>query len=665
MSVPTTTARTASRVGTHRRDPQPRVAILRGSQLVRSRVSPLLMIAAAASWIVALATKDASHPSPFGLTATMGPLFVLAVVLNCVAFAAELYGAGRRLVLGASVALLTLVLKATVPILERMPEYDWTYKHFGVVSVLAANGHVVDPKDIYQEWPAFFALFAQLQSVTGVSLERAGAWSSCFFTSVDAVILYACFRRLGASTRTSFAAIFLMEAFAWPDTNYFSPQAFAFALSLGVLLMILTWMVPSGDQRPIRGNFLARWLIRRSGGWPLAQGPSRSTSVAWWPVILTCGAFFVLTAAHQLSPYVLVATVIGLTLFDLVRPRWLAAAFLAIAIGYFLPHLGAVTSQFKIFDGFNVFANASGNGVVAPGSPEQRLSVLCARILSFGLWGGAFAVVVALRKRPRAIAVPVILGLSPFAILVFGNYGGEAIYRVILFSSPWFSLLVARVAARAPRRRDQATLVCGLVLAAVCLTSLQSIQGELSFNVVTTSEVQASRYFYEHAPRGSSLTLAAQAFPTRLTANYNDFNQKFTTDPSLLTDPKLVDRTWDAAVLPEVDRQVRSNGGTHQFLVVSSRMKPYVEYWGLLDPASLDTFERTLSSSGDWQLWYHNDDTRIYELRSGTTVVQPPRSPSQDPPAHDAPPAVTSRPQPSATPLLPRATPEPLDQVNR
>lgn len=588
---------------------------------VSSWLSPALLAGSLVCWAAALVRADVAHPSIDGLTATLGPLFVVAILLTGLALAHEVYARSRPRVLAGAVGVLLLLMKATVPLLLREPEYPWTYKHLGVVSLFAADGRIVDPKDIYQQWPAFFALWAPLEAVAATSPERLAAWSSLVFSVFDAVIAYACFRKLGATSRLAFVGVALFQVFVWPDLNYFSPQAYGFAVSLGLLLVLLARLIGPPGARLRRWDVPARWLGRRwapgsSDGGPDAapwRRGDRTRAVA--AVLAVGGGFFVLTAAHQLSPYVVIAEVAGLALFDIVRPRWLVVVLTVIAVGYFLPQAGSVTSQFKVFDGFNVFANAAGNAAQVVGSPEQHVSVLCARLLSFSLWGGGMAVLLLRRRTLRAVAVPGILGLAPFAILVLGNYGGEAIYRVILFSSPWFAYLIALLADRVPRRPLVATGVLALAVSVLALTNLQTIQAQFADNLVTTAEVRSAEYFYAHAPTGSTLTLAAQAFPARLAADYDDINAQFTTEPSLLEDPALVGRTWGPAVLPLVEAKVRSAGGTAQFLAVSDSMKPFVRYFGLLAPSSLDALERALGQSGAWLLWSTNSDTRIYELR--------------------------------------------------
>ena len=41
------------------------------------------------------------------------------------------------------------------------------------------------------------------------------------------------------------------------------------------------------------------------------------------------------------------------------------------------------------------------------------------------------------------VAVPALLAFSPFLMIPVQSYGGEAIYRVYLFSAPWCAILIA------------------------------------------------------------------------------------------------------------------------------------------------------------------------------------------------------------------------------
>ena len=79
------------------------------------------------------------------------------------------------------------------------------------------------------------------------------------------------------------------------------------------------------------------------------------------------------------------------------------------------------------------------------------LTGYAARILSAFLW--LLALVCAFRRSRSGNSVLVPLGLffAPFLIIFGQEYGGEAIYRVFLFSLPWAACLAAVALAASAR----------------------------------------------------------------------------------------------------------------------------------------------------------------------------------------------------------------------
>jgi hypothetical protein len=602
----------------------------RESRRPRTRIRGLapfaLLLVAAGCWAAALAAAHPLQATNFGLLKIMGPLYIVAIVAVCAAFAVEFIGLSRGWVLTLATLALIALIRATTPIILHPPEYAWTYKHFGIANSLSGAGKVVDPHDIYQLWPTFFALIGQLGAAAGVDPERVGAWSSFAFGLIDTLFIYALLRGIRVDRRTALLSVFLFQAALWTDDNYFSPQAFAFALALGFWYLILRFCIRAPQDSTTSRNPLAR----RVGSWAVVATPHRPTTGLWGllPVIAICFVFFAITASHQLTPYMLILSVAGLTIFDLVRPRWLLLPLIGIAVGYFIPNAGEVTSQYTIFS-FNIFANASGNAVHARGSTGELVSVLAARGLTFLVWGAAAYVVIRRRRNAENLLLPLILALTAFGILVAGNYGGEAVYRVILFSLPWFVVIPARELASGRWAvpdvlRGRGTVLrrsAGLAVVAslMVLGGIQAAQGAYSVYAISPLEVQASNYFYAHAPVGSSLTLLVQDFPTRLSSAYVHINEGLPTDPALVDDDHLLsDRVWNASVIPEMTSDVMRYPGTSRFLVISTRMRAYLAYFGIRTPGAISSLETAFDHSPRWSVWYRNSDTVIYRYRGAT-----------------------------------------------
>ena len=90
-------------------------------------------------------------------------------------------------------------------------------------------------------------------------------------------------------------------------------------------------------------------------------------------VTLVAVIYAAIVAAHQLTPYMVLAGVGALTVLDLLRPRWLLALLAAIAGGYLALHYSLIAQQFGgLFSGGNPLANAGG----ARGTPHPSLGAV-------------------------------------------------------------------------------------------------------------------------------------------------------------------------------------------------------------------------------------------------------------------------------------------------
>jgi hypothetical protein len=304
---------------------------------------------------------------------------------------------------------------------------------------------------------------------------------------------------------------------SWVGQDYLSPQAFAYLLWLGVVLVILRWLrVQPGDSS---GRVLLRlrsWLRRDMPAAPVAP---RTATRRLPAVLAVCAIFFVIVISHQLTPYVALSGVAGLTVFGIVRPRWLIIVMAAIALGFLGTRYDLIASQFGgVFSDADVVTNASGTTGSGWHSDAQALNALLVRALAVGMWIGAIVVACMYRRAPGRVLIPVILGFSPFVILAAQNYGGEAIYRVFLFSAPWCAFLIASV-LELTWRPVRAALVCAAVVMSL-FAGLQDLYGKVAINVFSRSEVATSNWLYSHAPRGSTVLLGAVDFPALQTANY-------------------------------------------------------------------------------------------------------------------------------------------------
>jgi hypothetical protein len=565
------------------------------------------MVAAAGLWVLSLVLFQPSTVDGYGLTAAIGVPFVAAILLVCLGFAGELFGRARRSVLTGGLLLVSAVLHATVPLEFRTLEYAWTYKHIGVVDLIRDNGHLLDSHDIYQMWPGFFATMAMPSSIAGVDSLAFAAWSSLAFGLINVLLVAGLLRQLTTDRRVIALSAAIFTICMWVDTGYFSPQAFVYSLMLGFWLIVTRWLmtappVPAPDAGRISR---ARAILVR--GLPLTQTHDRRTRV--FAGIAATAVLAAITASHQLSPFLMMIPATVLVVLGVIRPKSLLVVWGVVIIAFVAPRMPSVAEQYGLFE-FDVLANTAGNAK-SWATPAQEFSALVARALALSVWMLAVLAVWPARRKLGAVLVPVVLGFAPFAALAGQSYGGEAIYRVYAFSLPFAALLISGFWLRT--RGAIMALATGAVLAVATVASLQGLQGQLLVHRVPVADIRAAQYFYANAEPGSTLVLLARNFPTRLDANYGDFNRGRAMDVALIDDPFFVNRL-DGAQLPTVEQYIHNLGTRVNYLVVSRQMTVYTDYFGFLPAGATASLDAALSASVNWQVFYQGSGVTIYRL---------------------------------------------------
>ena len=428
------------------------------------------------AWILGVTDLRPSGIGLYGLLASADLWFVLGFALLAAGFLLELRASARNWVLGLQLVALIVAIHASVPIIFKAPEYAWVYKHVGIISAFSTYGHITDPTNIYQQWPALFAGVGAISSLAHVPALSFAAWAPLAFELADALLLVAIFRLITPERRVAWLAILLYEGLvSWVGQDYLSPQAFSYLLWLAMVLIILRWL---RGTPAVTGGRLARLRAPVFAGLPAPQQTTkimRAVAVALLAVI-----YFAIVAAHQLTPYLALAGVGALAVLDLVRPRWLWALLAVIALGYLAPHYGLISQNFGgLFSGGTPIENASGaHGTYHPGA--EATTALIVRALAAAMWLGALASLAIRRKALGRVILPAALAFSPFVVLFVQSYGGEAIYRVFLFSAPWCAILIASalLELRFPRRLPIRWPLTACVCIAVLFAGLQGGRGQ-------------------------------------------------------------------------------------------------------------------------------------------------------------------------------------------
>jgi hypothetical protein len=580
----------------------------------RSLAGILPLIAGLALWVVSLALSGTARVGDYGLLSVMHPDYFVAAALCAAGFVIELYRrAPRWPVLVGYVVLLLLILHATVPVLVREPEYAWTYKHIGVIEYIRAHGAVDNPADIYLQWPVLFALGAQVVAVTGISGLALSAWAPLFFDALNCLPLFAIARTLSPDRRVPFLTVFLFTAINWVAQDYLSPQAFTFVLCLGTLMIMLRWLrrVPGpAHRRPPR--VIARlWAWLQNG---LVEVPYSSTRTRNLALGALYFVYAVVAASHQLSPYIIALGATGLVVLGLIQPLRVVPILLGIAVLYLLPR-HQVADNYGLFNGFNFFHNAQGNGPVLGTTAGRVFSSHVVQLMAIEVWGLAGLAVLDSRKRLGLVAVPAVLGFTPFALLLAQSYGGEAIYRVYLFAAPWCAYLIASMVLRwGWMPRAAGIPVATVALTGAMLACVQGAHGQLMFNQFTPDEVRAASYVYGNAPPNSAIVLAEANFPTRLSARYPVFAGGPNSDLNLVDHLDLVGHPLDGADLLTIEGYFRSLAPEPAFLVISPSMAHFAHFFGYLPDGAMDNLRATVAKSPNFTVYYQNRDAVVYRF---------------------------------------------------
>jgi hypothetical protein len=234
------------------------------------------------------------------------------------------------------------------------------------------------------------------------------------------------------------------------------------------------------------------------------------------------------------------------------------------------------------------------------------------RTLAAGMWLLALAAIARWRSALGRMAIPAALAFSPFVILAAKSYGGEAIYRVYLFSAPWCALLIAWALCevRLPRRAPLRWPIIGGACVGVLFAGLQGLYGPVLVDAFTPKEVTASRWLYAHIPRGSLIVLPVDNFPVLETADYNNYEVQI-----MPADPQVGASWLNEGNLPEVERWIASLGHLSAYVVVSRSMNGSADYFGA--PRGYAKLVSTIPSALGGSVIYRNSDATIYRVNVG------------------------------------------------
>jgi hypothetical protein len=568
------------------------------------------------AWVYGIRQIQFESISTYGPLASGDIWFLLGLAL--------LFGGGlvellsrmpRAWLLCLYVAAVITVIYAAAPLLYKAPEYSWVYKHIGIAASFSTYGKLVDPSNIYDQWPALFTTLASISGLAKVSALDFAAWAELAFELADALLVLGIFRMIGVNRRSAYLALFLYEGFiAWIGQDYLSPQAFAYMLWLGIATIILRWLlVPIRDRGygSERGGLVSRLRARLLAQMPqpLAATPGERGLAFTLVIVLD----FAIVAAHQLTPYMTIVQLGTLVILGLVWRGWtLLGLVVILTLGYLLPRYGLISSQYGgLFSSGNAVGNASGAGAqLGTNYGAHAFTSRVVEVLAAALYLPTLVAIVRNRRHLGRVVIQALLGFSPFVIVFGQSYGGEAIYRVFLFSAAWCVILVADALVEISAIAWRKGLVgCAYVIFLVL--GLQGNYGTIYYDGVTPQEVTASLWLYDHAPRGSLFVLATENFPTYEAPNYQYFNLQVIPDV-----PNVPSLAWVTnANVPAIDQWIASLQVKNTYVVFSHMENAYAVY--LDDPVGMGQLESDAAHARGWTAVFHNSEDTIYRVQVG------------------------------------------------
>jgi GT2 family glycosyltransferase len=619
-------------LATHARAQRPRARASPGAaRRVARKLAPdiaahiVLIAVAMAVWGASLSDADLSRIAGIGLLNALPPAYFVGFGLLLAGFVVAV---SRSVVspklLALYVVALIVVLHGTTPFLYDEPRYPWTYTHLGVINLIAENGAVDRHVDIYNNWPAFFALNAWLSRVTGVAPAAYAEWAQLFFNLANVAAIRFALRGVTSDERLLWSASWLFVLGNWIGQDYLAPQAFAFVVAVVVIGLALRVQLPARAPRTRPGLWLTSAVARLRGlirhGRVLPE-PRRASPLSPRGALLVGSLCYVaVVVSHQLTPLVLLAGITALALIARRVPLWVPVAMAVAEVAWVALAWPYVSEHYAIFDPEPGSSAAPAGYHLGSGLPGFALVSYAARVEVLVFVGLAGAGLVRRLRARRWDLTVALLVAAPVLIIGLNSYGGEGRYRFFLFALPWLCFFAAVACAPARSTRLKAALrgwrlAIATALLGICV--LFAYFGLELSNRVTSDDVDATAWFERHAPPDSLLVGMTPSFPRRVSARYADvYLPDYPGAPALTDHPRYRRARLDGAELAHVEATIARYGVRHTYFMITPSQERYGRLFGLLRPGSSLRLARALRTSRAFGLVYQRGPAFVFRYRA-------------------------------------------------
>lgn len=555
------------------------------------------VLVAAALWVVGLRGADPRAMDDTGLIALFTLPMVAALVVLALGFLRALLRSAPEWHLAVHLVAFIGFIHATPPALFGTLRYGWAWKHLGIIDYILRTGSVdttISNLPVYHSWPGFFGGTALLTDMLGRShLMSLATWTQLAFNLFNLLAVRFLMRALTDDRRVIWLGLWLFFLTSWLGLDYFSPQGLAFPLYVVLMGLVLRACRP-----------------RKGGAGDVDGPPAAAMSIrAALPIMVLVMA--VIASSHQITPLMMVLVLVAL--FGLGRARGWYVPVLAVALtvgwalvvarGFTIDSLSGLTIGEPVQNGADTLrksADVRGGQVLV--SYAGRL------ITAVGLAVAAVGIYRAKRRR-RLDSAALLLLLSPLMLLAVTEYGGEVLFRVILFMGPFMAYFAALAVYPDATNRVRRVVLVGLLTAVLLPGFLVAYFGKDSQNYFTPTEVRTVSWLYQNAEPNTVIVVGSRNYPQRF-LNYEKF-----TDLSIANEPKESRDRVLADPAGRLSRWLHAGASDKPgYILITRSQKISNDLIGPMPVGSLDRIESALRASPQFRIVVDTGDAVVFTL---------------------------------------------------
>jgi hypothetical protein len=211
-----------------------------------------------------------------------------------------------------------------------------------------------------------------------------------------------------------------------------------------------------------------------------------------------------------------------------------------------------------------------------------------------------------------------VLALSAFVLLGGQGYGGEAIFRVFLYSLTGCALVIAPVLTRAINARPRVSVLAAVVLVASFAASAQGYYGGWFANRMSRAQVQEAAALLATADYPAYLTVAAPVWPERSTARYVPYLEWTPPgdpiyDYPMIFSAKLIGTDFSTEAEYARFIHTANTRTAPTYLIITRQMAIYDWYFGILPSSSLANLQARMRADPRWTVYKNTDEYVIFK----------------------------------------------------